>query len=179
MRSWLHAARTPPSVLRSARRLPSWLLLMASVVGCQSGEVPAPAPAPTTSAAPAVAAPETSAAPELAAEAAEPKVVGASQIVVAWKGAELAPPTVTRSKEEARKRAEELLADVESGKSPFGELARSHSDDVSKAADGAMGNFERGAVPPALADAAFSLKIGETSKLIETPRGFHIVRRTR
>lgn len=167
----------------SARRLAPWLVLLAPLGGCQCGNSASPttsAPAPLASAPAEAPAPEASAvSPAPTADPNARQVVGASQIVIAWKGAELAPPTVTRSKDDARKLAEEVLAELKASKTPFEDLARRHSDDISKAAGGAMGNFERSAVPPALADAAFSLEPGTTSDLIETPRGFHILRRTR
>jgi hypothetical protein len=170
-----------PLSLALPRSLMPGVALLASLGGCQCGADPSPTPPDPTPAAAASAAPE---APGVAMEpgAGEKparEIVGASQILVAYKGAELAAPTVTRSKDEARRRAEEVLAQLQEGKASFEELARRYSDDVSKAAGGAMGNFERSALPPALADAAFTLVVGDTSGVIETGRGFHIVRRTR
>ena len=186
--------RPPPSPARgnapassTIPRLALALTLLAPALlpagGCQCSS-PSSSPAPAGSVAPA-----TSAAPSASAltpgpyaplaEPEPPRFVGASQILIAYKGAELAPPTVTRTKEDARKRAEEALAKLTEGKSSLEELAKTWSDDVSKVAGGAMGNFERSAVPPALADAAFALQVGQTSGIIETARGFHILRRTR
>lgn len=175
-----------PSLPRpAALALALALALLPPLGGCQCGSGATSSPAPASSAAPpgseaalASSAPAYGSLEALAAEEA-PRVVGALQIVVAWKGAELAPPTVTRSRDEARRRAEEALGKVKEGAIPFAELAKTYSDDVSKIAGGAMGNFERSAVPPALGDAAFALKIGELSGIVETARGFHIVRRVR
>jgi PPIC-type PPIASE domain len=161
------------------------LALLSPLCGCQcgAGADPSPAPAASASAAPAESAlAGAPAAPaESAAEAApaEPKIVGASQILVAYKGAELAGPAVTRSRQEARKRADEALARLTDGKATFEELAQQVSDDPTRVVGGAMGNFERGAMPPAFSDAAFALRVGQTSGVVETARGFHIVRRVR
>lgn len=173
-----------PSLPRPAA-LALALALLPPLGGCQCGSGATSSSAPASSAAPpgseaALASSAPAYGPrEVVATEEAPRVVGALQILVAWKGAELAPPTVTRSRDEARRRAEEALAKVKEGAIPFAELATTYSDDVSKAAGGAMGNFERSAVPPALADAAFALKVGELSGIVETARGFHIVRRVR
>ena len=77
--------------------------------GCQCGADPSPAPPPDPAPA-ASAAPEPPAVPPEPSAAERParEIVGASQILVAFKGAELAAPAVTRSKDQARRRAEEL-----------------------------------------------------------------------
>jgi peptidyl-prolyl cis-trans isomerase NIMA-interacting 1 len=158
------------------------LALLASLGGCQCGSgeptsTPTPAEAPP---APVAAAPASGTPATTASEAPEPpRFVGASQILVAFKGAELASPTVTRSREAAKARAEEALAKLVDGKATFEELASQYSDDPTRAVGGVMGNFERRAMPPAFADAAFALDIGQTSGVVETARGFHIVRRSR
>lgn len=140
-----------------------------------------------THAAPATAAPSLAspnAAPEqipTAAASAKPdrEIAGASQILVAYKGAEIAPKEVTRSKADARARAEEALAKVRTDKDKFAEIAKEYSDDPSKVAGGAIGNFERYAMPKAFGDATFALEIGDISGVVESPRGFHIILRTK
>jgi hypothetical protein len=132
---------------------------------------------PTAPAAEADAAPSGSAAPP--APTSDRQIAGAAHILIAYKGAELAPKTVTRSKEDARKRAEEVLSKLQTNKGTFAELAGQYSDDPSKIAGGAIGNFERNAMPPAFSDATFGLDVGAMSGIVETPRGFHIIQRTR
>ncbi|NUQ79865.1 MAG: peptidyl-prolyl cis-trans isomerase, partial [Polyangiaceae bacterium] len=107
------------------------------------------------------------------------EIAGAAHILIAYKGAELAPKGVTRSKEEAKKRAEEVFAKLKADKTKLAELAATYSDDASKATGGAIGNFERNAMPSAFSDAAFGLEVGGLSEIVETPRGFHIILRTR
>jgi parvulin-like peptidyl-prolyl isomerase len=108
------------------------------------------------------------------------EVAGASQVLVAYKGAELAPKGVTRSKADAKKIAEDALRKIKKDKVPFEDVAKKVSDDEgSKNAGGAIGNFERNAMPEAFSKATFDLKVGEISDVVETPRGFHIIKRTR
>lgn len=168
--------------MRPSLRLLAPLALAASLGGCQCGPGAPPSPAPTESAsAPASAAPAPpSPAPAASAEAPpEPRFVGLAQILVAHKGAELALPEVTRARGDARTRAEEALSRLKDGRGTFEELAKQYSDDPTKVIGGAMGNYERSALPPELADVAFALEVGQTSAIVETARGFHILRRIR
>jgi peptidyl-prolyl cis-trans isomerase NIMA-interacting 1 len=108
------------------------------------------------------------------------EIAGASHILVAFKGAENAPKTITRSKDDARKRAEQALKELQKDESKFAELVKKYSDDaVSKPAEGRLGNFERNAMPKAFSDACFSMMIDTISGVVETPRGFHIIKRTK
>jgi parvulin-like peptidyl-prolyl isomerase len=102
--------------------------------------------------------------------------VEAAHILLMYSGSERAPATITRSKEEAKQEIEDLLKQVKSG-TDFGELAKQHSDCPSKAKGGNLGSFNKGAMVPAFEDAAFSLKKGKISDVVETPFGFHIIKR--
>jgi len=107
------------------------------------------------------------------------EIAGASHILIAYKGAERAPKSVTRSKEEAKKRAEEARKKVKDG-ATFEDVVKQYTDDeISKGANGAVGNFERNAMPAAFADATFALSLGDISGVVETPQGFHIIKRTK
>lgn len=112
--------------------------------------------------------------------AGERQIAGAAHVLIAFKGAERAPKTVTRSKDDAKKRAQEALNKLKSDKTTFEEIVKQYSDDdVSKAANGAVGNFERNAMPAAFADATFGMEVGALSDIVETPQGFHIIKRTK
>ena len=102
--------------------------------------------------------------------------VEAAHILLMYKGSERAPATVTRSKEEAKQEIEELLKQVKAG-ADFGELAKQYSDCPSKAKGGVLGKFGKGAMVKSFEDAAFSLKKGKISDVVETPFGFHIIKR--
>ena len=79
----------------------------------------------------------------------------------------------------ARQRAEEILARVKARPDSFAEEARRNSQDPGSAANGGdLDFFARGAMVKPFEDAAFSLKPGETSGVVETDFGFHIIRVT-
>lgn len=74
-----------------------------------------------------------------------------------------------------RERAEEVLARLEAGED-FAFLSREYSEDVSsRERGGDVGFFPRGVMPPEVEEAAFSLDVGETSDIVESPFGFHII----
>jgi hypothetical protein len=170
-------------LLRSSIFSASALLFVAlPLLGCSDNHAPAPvvSAAPSVIAAPA-APPASAAEPAPSAEAAPPprQIAGAAQILVAYTKAELAPKTVTRTKEAAKARAAEALAKIKKDKMPFEEAAKKYSDDpASKDVGGAIGNFERNAMPETFSTATFAMKVGDISDVVETPRGFHIIKRT-
>jgi parvulin-like peptidyl-prolyl isomerase len=74
-----------------------------------------------------------------------------------------------------RERAEEVLARLQAGED-FSYLAREYSEDISsRETGGDVGFFPRGVMPPEVEEVAFSLEVGETSDIVETQFGFHIV----
>ena len=80
------------------------------------------------------------------------------------------------AKAQARTKAESVLKDVKSGKD-FAALAKEHSQDPGSAVQGGdLGYFTQGQMVGPFNDAAFSLKPGATSELVETEFGFHIIR---
>ncbi|MCW8328285.1 peptidylprolyl isomerase [Photobacterium sp. SDRW27] len=77
---------------------------------------------------------------------------------------------------DAKAKAEELLAQLNAG-ADFAELAQSSSDDTFSAKDGGkLDWFERGVMDPAFEDAAFVLNKGETSTVVQTSFGYHIIK---
>ena len=80
------------------------------------------------------------------------------------------------AKAKAKTQADDLLAQIKKGGN-FTDLAKAHSQDPGSAANGGdLGFFSKGQMVPAFEQAAFGLKPGETSGVVETPFGFHIIR---
>jgi len=79
----------------------------------------------------------------------------------------------------ARAKAQALLAEVQKSPNQFAELARKNSQDTGSATKGGdLDFFGRGAMVKPFEEAAFALKKGEISGVVETEFGFHIIRLT-
>lgn len=72
-------------------------------------------------------------------------------------------------------KADEIFQLIKDG-GTFSNLARKFSDDVSAHSGGKIGIVNRGSMLPELESAAFDLREGEVSRLVETVNGFHIVK---
>lgn len=84
-----------------------------------------------------------------------------------------------KDKAGARKKAEELLAQLRGNPGEFDKLAREHSKDPGSAAQGGdLGWFGRGMMVKPFEDAAFGLKEGQISDVVESDFGFHLIRLT-
>jgi peptidyl-prolyl cis-trans isomerase D len=82
-------------------------------------------------------------------------------------------------KAKAKAKAEQLLAEVRKNPASFAEVAKKNSDDPGSAQNGGdLDFFGREAMVKPFADAAFSMKKGEISNLVESPFGFHIIELT-
>jgi peptidyl-prolyl cis-trans isomerase D len=77
--------------------------------------------------------------------------------------------------EEARKKAEDVLKQVKGG-AKLEDLAKKYSDDPSAKQGGELGWIGRGRTVPEFEKAAFSLGKGQTSDLVKSSYGFHIIR---
>ncbi len=108
----------------------------------------------------------------------EPKEIQVAHILIMYQGSTRAPESVTRTKEEARAFAEELLQRIKEG-ADFQELAKEYSDGPSSVNGGVLNPFGRGKMMPAFEEAAFALKKGKVSGIVETDFGFHIIKRLR
>jgi hypothetical protein len=107
-----------------------------------------------------------------------PDEVAARHILIAYQGAERS--SATRTKEEARKLADEVLAKAQAPGADFAALAKEYSDEPgAKERGGDLGTFKKGAMAKSFEEAAFKLKVGEISGGVETPFGFHIIERTK
>jgi peptidyl-prolyl cis-trans isomerase D len=98
----------------------------------------------------------------------------ASHILIA------APKTLAQdARQKAKDQALALLAQVRKLPESFADVARKNSQDTGSANKGGdLDYFSRGAMVKPFEEAAFSLKKGEISDLIETDFGFHIIKIT-
>jgi protein-disulfide isomerase len=97
-------------------------------------------------------------------------------ILVQYAGARGADPGMTRSHAEAKARAEALRLRLAKERD-FAAMAREESDCASAPDGGALGRFTRGELDPSFELALFALEPGQTSEVVETPFGFHILLR--
>jgi len=90
----------------------------------------------------------------------------------------LEPGASDEQRKAARAKAEDLLKQLKAG-GDFAALAKANSADTgSAAAGGDLGAFTRDTMVKPFADAAFALKEGELSDIVETEFGFHVIRLT-
>lgn len=80
------------------------------------------------------------------------------------------------TKQAAKTKADGLLRDLKGGKD-FAALAKENSQDPGSAPQGGdLGFFEQGQMVPQFEQAAFALNPGQTSEVVETQFGFHIIK---
>lgn len=155
------------------------VLIASGVIGLASG-LRSPAPVEALAVPAPAATPEPK--PSAAARPAGPTVlrtIQARQLVVKFAGAQGADEKITRGREEARKRAEELLARVKKGEQ-IAALAAEFSDDAATSQkSGDLGWIHERKAGPELWKGLDPLEDGQISGIIETPQGFHIVQRTK
>ena len=103
-----------------------------------------------------------------------PAMVRASHILIA------ADENVTgEARNEALRKAETVLAEARKPGADFASLAEQNSSCPSKDRGGDLGFFPReGAMVEPFAAAAFALKPGDISDVVETPFGYHIIKVT-
>jgi peptidyl-prolyl cis-trans isomerase C len=104
----------------------------------------------------------------------QPETVRASHILISTEEAQS-----EEQKAAARKRAEELREAARSDGADFAALAKENSSCPSSAQGGDLGFFPReGAMVEPFAAAAFALKTGEVSDVVETQFGYHVIKVT-
>ncbi|KAB8291680.1 hypothetical protein EYC80_006480 [Monilinia laxa] len=89
-----------------------------------------------------------------------------------WREAE-----ITRTKDEAMSIILQHEAHIRSGSTSLGDLAVSESDCSSARKMGDLGFFGRGDMQKEFEEAAFALKPGQVSEVVETASGLHLIER--
>jgi hypothetical protein len=108
----------------------------------------------------------------------EPERIVAKHILVKFAGARNAKPGITRSRGDACTRALEARTRLQAGED-FAAIVAEYSDEPGAATrGGTVGSIARSDVAAPFADAAFELKAGEVSHVVETDFGYHIILRT-
>ena len=87
------------------------------------------------------------------------------------------PKATADEKKAAREKADKLRKELTSG-SDFAALAKGNSTCPSSQQGGDLGFFGKGQMVPAFEKAAFALKPGEISDVVETQFGYHIIKVT-
>lgn len=107
-----------------------------------------------------------------------PETVRVAHFLVMHIGSQRAPESVTRTREQALERAQRAVAELRGGRA-FVDVVREYSDEPGAGERGGdLGRVRRGMMVRAFEDAAFALGVNETSGIVETEFGFHVIRRS-
>ncbi|MBX9808407.1 MAG: peptidylprolyl isomerase [Flavobacteriaceae bacterium] len=101
----------------------------------------------------------------------------ASHILISYEGTQVPNQKEKRTKEQAKAKAEAILAQVNANPDSFMMLAFTTSDDQSAQQGGDLGYFGPNQMVKPFNDFVFSSPIGKVG-LVETPFGFHIIKVT-
>jgi len=101
--------------------------------------------------------------------------VRSSHILIAYQGAKEANPSNSRTKDEARKEAYNILRKVRNSPEKFSEFALEFSDGPSRTRGGDLGFVQEGAFLKPFSDFIFSRSVGSTG-VVETDYGFHVIK---
>lgn len=77
---------------------------------------------------------------------------------------------------DVKKEAETVLAEVKKGETSFEDLAKKYSADSTAQNGGDLGFFEEGVMVPEFEAAVKALEVGQTSDIVETQYGYHIIK---
>jgi len=150
----------------------------ASSVAIATPASSAPGPVPAAAASDAAAAPSPTAAAAAPSAKPAPAKISARHVLIQYMGCQNAASSVVRTRDQAYTVAKDVLRRAKKGED-FARLAVEFSDEPNAGArGGSLGRFGRGAMVKQFEDAAFALKPGEISDVVESPFGFHVIQRT-
>lgn len=136
----------------------------------------APAPAASSAKAPGAEPAQPPPRPTPTAAPNNDPVFAAKHVLVTFKGARNSKNE--RTKEEAKKRADEALTKLKAG-TKFEDVVGEFSDEPgAKATGGNLGRFKKDAYDPSIVGTVMKLEVGKTSEIFESPFGYEIVLRT-
>jgi len=101
----------------------------------------------------------------------------ASHILISWEGTQVPNKKEVRTKEQAKAKAESLLAQAKANPGNFFMLAMMNSDDSSAQSGGDLGYFSPGQMVAPFNDFVFNNPIGKIG-LVETQFGYHVIQVT-
>lgn len=103
--------------------------------------------------------------------------LNAAHIIIMHKDSERVPPGISRTKEEALLLAQQVAEMAKADDADFSALAQEHSDGPSAPNGGNLGNFSPRQMVPAFSQAVLAMAVGDVSDPVETPFGYHVIRR--
>ncbi|MFC2173615.1 peptidylprolyl isomerase, partial [Acidobacteriota bacterium] len=89
----------------------------------------------------------------------------------------ISPADTAEAKAAAQDKLKKIKSELKKG-ADFSKLASQYSDCPSAAQGGDLGYFGKGKMVKPFEDAAFSLKVGEVSDIVETQFGYHLIMKT-
>lgn len=105
-----------------------------------------------------------------------PATLSASHILIKFQNAEPGNAEVQRTEEAALERANEAYKKLETGVD-FARVVEAYSDCPSKESGGNLGTFQPDEMSPEFIQALQALSVGQISKPVKGPLGYHIIQR--
>jgi len=108
---------------------------------------------------------------------AKPAATGSDERRAAHILIQVKPSAPEAERQIARKKMEQILAEVKSHPAQFAQLAQKYSQDPGSAKQGGdLGFFGKGVMAKPFEEAVFALNVGELSDIVQTDFGYHIIR---
>ncbi len=107
-----------------------------------------------------------------------PQRIAAKHILISYLGSEHKMAGATRSETEARALAEQIVKQAKAPDANWDALAAQYTEEPGgKERAGDLGSFGHGQMVPAFDRAAFALPVGGISDVVQSPFGFHVIKR--